>query len=233
MDRIAKQYIELQARQLHRQIWAQRYRFFPNGDWTTIRLCDPRIACEVLGISYEEFPFIDSRFARPDEGKVLAGLIDRQAKRIVVSDALPSQVMRFTAGHELGHWCLHPGHVLHRDMPVSGSDVPAAQRSEIEQQADYFAACFLMPRKAVIRAFQERFQVEVPLHFTDSLAYWLSPNDPAALCSVPQHSLAREKALAHCSGIAGHQFQSLADEFRVSVGAMALRIRELGLVSWP
>ncbi|WP_133490612.1 ImmA/IrrE family metallo-endopeptidase [Alcanivorax sp. 24] len=232
MDPAIKQYIGLQARQLHGQIWSQRERLFPNGDWTPTQLCDPRIACEVLDISYEELPYIDSRFARADEGKVLAGLIDRQAGRIVVSDALPDPVMRFTAAHEVGHWCLHPGHILHRDMPVSGSDVPSL-RSEIEQQADYFAACFLMPKKSIIKAFQNRFRVQLPLHFTDVLAYWLSPNDADSLISAPQSSLAREKALAQCTGLTSQRFQSLADEFKVSVGAMALRIRELGLVSWP
>lgn len=232
MDRVKKQYIELQARQLHRQIWSQRDRLFPDGVLSPARLCDPRIGCEVLGISYEELPYIDPRFARPEEGKVLAGLIDRQAQRIVISDALPNQVMRFTAAHELGHWCMHQDHILHRDMPVSGSDV-VYQRSEVEQEADYFAACFLMPRKSVIKGFQSRFKVQVPLHFTDSLAYWLSPNDPNSLISASQDSLAREKALAQYTGVAGERFQSLADEFKVSVGAMALRLRELGLVSWP
>lgn len=82
-------------------------------------------------------------------------------------------------------------------------------------------------------AFQKQFKVRTPLRFDDGLAYWLCPEDPESLLYVEQSSLAREKALSKCTGLAGRSFPSLADQFKVSVGAMALRIRELRLVDWP
>lgn len=233
MDSLAKKYIELQVEQLHRRIWKQRDRFSPDGNWSLTELFDPQSACEVLGVQYERVSFIDARFARAEEGNTIAGLIDRQSNRVVVCDTQSPQVMRFTGGHEIGHWCLHPDQVLHRDMPLSGSDVPIQRRSAFEQEADYFSACFLMPAKAVRMAFQKQFNVRVPLQFDDRLAYWLSPEDPESLLYVEQKSLAREKALSRCTALAGRTFPSLADQFKVSVGAMALRIRELKLVSWP
>jgi Zn-dependent peptidase ImmA (M78 family) len=54
---------------------------------------------------------------------------------IVVTSGKPGDRMRFSIAHELGHLVLHRG--------AEGS------RSELEKQADEFAAEFLMPREAI------------------------------------------------------------------------------------
>jgi Zn-dependent peptidase ImmA (M78 family) len=66
--------------------------------------------------------------------------------------------MNFTAAHELGHIILHEQAVLHRDRPFDGSsNIP---KDLIEQQADKFAALFLMPANVVKDVFYEIFETE-------------------------------------------------------------------------
>lgn len=160
MDLLAKRYIELQVEQLHRKIWKQRERFFPNVDWSLTELFSPRSACETLGIQYEQFPFIDARFARAEEGNVIAGLIDRQSNRIVVCDTQSPQVMRFTGGHEIGHFCLHPDQVLHRDRPLSGSDVPFLKAFYVRGRSRLLLCVFPNARKGGSYGVSEAVQSE-------------------------------------------------------------------------
>jgi len=61
---------------------------------------------------------------------------------------------RFTVAHEIGHWLLHApdddggagGAPLHRRR---------SEKDPLEWQADYFAACLLMPRDMVVPAWHE------------------------------------------------------------------------------
>ena len=64
----------------------------------------------------------------------------------------------FTCAHEAGHWVLH-----RRYMDAEGGDNskdeaivcrPRDAKAPIEWQADYFAACLLMPEKEIREAFQ-------------------------------------------------------------------------------
>jgi len=65
----------------------------------------------------------------------------------------------FTCAHEAGHWVLH-----RRYVDVEGGDNSKDEaivcslrdaKAPIEWQADYFAACLLMPEKAIREAFQK------------------------------------------------------------------------------
>jgi len=65
----------------------------------------------------------------------------------------------FTCAHEAGHWVLH-----RRYVDVEGGDNskdeaivcrPRDAKAPIEWQADYFAACLLMPEKEIREAFQK------------------------------------------------------------------------------
>ena len=65
----------------------------------------------------------------------------------------------FTCAHEVGHWVLHRRYV---DMEeTNNSKVEAIvcslknAKAPIEWQADYFAACLLMPEKEIREAFQK------------------------------------------------------------------------------
>jgi len=64
----------------------------------------------------------------------------------------------FTCAHEVGHWVLHRRYV---DVPGRRSKGEAIvcrlseAKEPIEWQADYFAACLLMPEKEIRAAFQK------------------------------------------------------------------------------
>lgn len=197
---------------------------------TLMELLEPKIICQTLGIHYEEHPTIAHAFG---PRRKIGGLLDRQTGKIAVSMEFPVETMRFTAAHEIGHWLMHPGEIMHRDMPIdthTPGDSPATRIEET--QADHFAACLLMPRKLVKQAFQARFGAP-PVRFTEAVAFALCAHDPDSLLAVPADSLQRELALATCTHWGHYQFDSLAQHFKVSKKAMAIRLKELRLISWP
>jgi Zn-dependent peptidase ImmA (M78 family) len=65
----------------------------------------------------------------------------------------------FTCAHEVGHWLLHRHYAetAGRSEREVGSIIcrSASAREPIEWQADFFAACLLMPEEAVGTAFRE------------------------------------------------------------------------------
>ena len=65
----------------------------------------------------------------------------------------------FTCAHEAGHWVLHRQHVdvEGRCNSKGGAIVSRLSNAKapIEWQADYFAACLLMPEKEIREAFQK------------------------------------------------------------------------------
>lgn len=72
----------------------------------------------------------------------------------------------FTCGHEAGHWVLHRRYVEAAGRLNSGAEAIVCRgtdsRLPIEWQADYFAACLLMPEKHLREAFLQACG-EVPL----------------------------------------------------------------------
>ncbi|MGH6881774.1 MAG: ImmA/IrrE family metallo-endopeptidase, partial [Hypericibacter sp.] len=160
----------------------------------------------------------------------IAGLIDRQANKIAVSRKFPPETMRFTGAHELGHWLMHSKEVMHRDRPIKGLSSDGAARSPREQEADYFAACFLIPKKPLVAAFELAFKTKTPFVFNDTSAFWLCGTDPDSLLRADSSSLDRALALASAEHYAGTHFISLAKQFRVSITSMAIRLKELKLL---
>jgi Zn-dependent peptidase ImmA (M78 family) len=75
--------------------------------------------------------------------------------------------LNFTWAHEAGHWILHRKFVVaeRRSDSVGAKILCRTEDSKkpMEWQADYFAACLLMPEQFVHRAFQEAFG-RWPLH---------------------------------------------------------------------
>jgi Zn-dependent peptidase ImmA (M78 family) len=65
----------------------------------------------------------------------------------------------FTCAHEAGHWVLHRQYVSGQGRGSSNGDAIVCRlrdaKAPIEWQADYFAACLLMPEKEVREAFNE------------------------------------------------------------------------------
>lgn len=222
--------IENAARALQKQIWAERNKLWPEHRPNTLEMFQPEVAARILGFEYcyeEEL----RNFGREHRGSEIAGAIDRQRGLIAISKRFSIPTQRFTGGHEIGHLLLHSEQiVMHRDRPIGGMVDQTTPRPPIEREADYFAACFLAPRKLVVESFQSRFG-KPPLRLDDTTAFWLCPNDADSLLRHPTGALDYEIAVAGCCSFAGRPFRSLAQLFDVSVTTMAIRLRELRLLA--
>jgi hypothetical protein len=88
-------------------------------------------------------------------------------KRIAINEKLLRENigrMFFTCGHEIGHIVLHSRYIAgHEEKPVKRTGEQeivcreVASKKRGEWQADYFAACLLMPEENVRRAFTTIF----------------------------------------------------------------------------
>ena len=64
----------------------------------------------------------------------------------------------FTCAHEVGHWVLHRRYVDVQGRRLKGEAIVCRlsdAKAPIEWQADYFAACLLMPEKEIREAFKK------------------------------------------------------------------------------
>lgn len=225
MDR---QDIELAAREIQRDIWRKRLILIPGQSLSARDVVDPSIAAYYLGLDYQEYPDLGN-FGYRGERFAIAGLIDRNEKKIAVATRFPLGTVRFTAAHEIGHWLLHPGEsILHRDRPITG--ISFERRPEIEREADYFAACFLVPKKQLINSLQQLFQCELPIRIDESAAFQLSPHDPDLLLRLDVDAMQNAIAVATARAFGNRRFDSLAQQYGVSVSTMAIRLNELGLI---
>ncbi len=83
-----------------------------------------------------------------DKFSEYSGMIDKKAKVIYINGEEPLYRQRFTIAHELGHWILkHQAEVDYRNNQ--------APYSAEELQADYFAACLLMPKNTFLNVYQK------------------------------------------------------------------------------
>lgn len=220
--------IESRARKLQMQIWEQRHVIWPDREAKPLEMLDPAIAAFILGVKYEIHE--ELRLLGQSNQYEIAGIFDRQSEKIAVSRRFSDEIMRFTGAHEIGHFLLHPGHVMHRDRPIKGLASSTYNRASQEVEADYFAACFLMPRKIVKEALESIFLTKAPFVFDDHSAFWLNPGNSAALLRPYDGALDRAHALASAQSYGGRHFTSLAKLFRVSPSSMAIRLTELGLI---
>lgn len=224
MDKMA---IEKEARRLQVEIYGQRAVRYPLGVPDIPTLFDPRNVADHCGLFYETRDRLDTDYRGGGEA---AGLWQRDRSTILVSGRFPYEVQRFTAAHEIGHFILHPNigdRTLHREMAVGSV---SHYRSHIEREADYFAACLLMPRNAVIKQFELRFGDKHPLVLTETVAFHLKA-DERVLFAQPAGSVMFAEAVARAAQFDRCRFKPLAGHFGVSVRAMALRLDELGLVA--
>jgi Zn-dependent peptidase ImmA (M78 family) len=229
--------IEMEVRKLHKSIWNEYKK--QSGDIIPkdpISLLDPSAAIGMLGYDYEVAESLGHFVGSDIE---VAGLIDLDAKKVSISRQFPNQVRRFTAAHELAHLVLHykPGSTLlgqsqlHRDRALdgSGSGAPGGKPDPIERSADKFAAWHLMPERLVTKVFYAKFHTT---HFklTQGTMGLLRTPSFKGKAQWPQNRRELAKFIAACEFYAGKNFQSLADQFGVSIGAMAIRLEELELV---
>lgn len=126
----------------------------------------------------------------------------------------------FTCAHEVGHWVLHRRYVRSKKRTNSGSTAIVCRASEakepIEWQADYFAACLLMPADAVREAFQR--VCELPEIVFNNIESRSGAGSPAIEPCVEHWPLLAE-AVCETGGFSN-----------VSKQAMIIRLQELGLL---
>lgn len=223
-------HIESEARRLQVEVWSQRKVLFELGDPPIQQVLSPDVAARVCGLEYEYRDRIGA--ATGGYHYEAAGLFDRERGIISISTHFPFEVQRFTGGHELGHFVLHEwvgDRVAHRDRcVVDGLTNP--NRPLEEREADYFAACYLAPKRLVETEFRSRFG-RVPLKLSETLAFHLRGSQAQALLTAVPGSLDFAIAVAGCHSLDGQRFVALADHFGISVTAMAIRLRELDLVA--
>ncbi|MBE7181096.1 MAG: ImmA/IrrE family metallo-endopeptidase [Terriglobus roseus] len=123
------------------------------------------------------------RLMSPDLGKDASGVLVRKdgVTVIGVNRSHPKTRQRFTAAHELGHALLHGSTDVHHDADFQvnlRSDLSAQGTDPEEIEANYFAACLLMPR-----SFLE----------ADPRAFFMDMEDPTAVA-----------ALARSYGVSAH-----------------------------
>ena len=232
LDQTTKCWIERWAQDVLGQVKAS-HRQSPlvatGSAFNPVDLLDPLVVAKVLGLEYREEPDL-GQFGMKGRRFRVGGAFNRPSRLICVLDSLKPQVRRFTAGHEFGHYMLHPDEQMHRDIPI---DSHVKSRSPKEEEADYFAACLLMPAAFVELEFTSIFGNQLPLRIDENLAFHLklNPHDPDFLLRPTRDRWERERALSIATALGGMHFESLAERFRVSSTAMAIRISELRLVA--
>jgi hypothetical protein len=139
---------------------------------------------------------------------------------------------RFTLAHEAGHWRLHKAYYLEDPNqgklfgPGLGQPTYVCRSSEakkpVEWQADYFAACVLMPRELVV----------------DSWHRWRGSLDAVCINDLRENGGSFPSGQTVPPDVAGSEdavfekfCRPLAGKFEVSAQALRIRLEELELLS--
>lgn len=222
-------WIEQAARKLQQDIWQRRSEFWPdNVPSDPAKLLDPEVAFRLIGYRYELADTLGQYSSESGTFEV-AGIIDRASRLAQNSRQLPFETRAFTAAHELGHALLHGGMHMHRDRPLDGSQQDRGRRDRTEYEADKFASFFLMPERLLRTRFQQLFLCE-RFSIDEATAFALDPADKYRLLAKKKSLRDLSRILASATSYNGRQFPSLAKQFNVSVGAMAIRLEELDLL---
>jgi hypothetical protein len=223
------QWIEQAARTLQENIWRRRYELCADGvPEDPVELLDPAIALDLLGFEFEMAETL-GRFTSGGSTFEVAGVIDRPAKHVQISRQMPFNTRRFTAAHELAHAVVHEGIQMHRDRPLDGSGQERGARDEIEKEADKFASFFLMPENLMRTRFRQHFLCD-KFELNDATAFALDPSGSMNLLLGKNSLRDISRILAKTESFNGRYFRSLADQFHLSVEAMAIRLEELSLL---
>ncbi|MCP3963543.1 MAG: TIR domain-containing protein [bacterium] len=232
------------ARKILRKVY-RRWRSIWEHRPDPLDMLDPEIALRHLhGYTVEWVPEIPVE-RRGVKDKV-AGLLDRRARKILISSFFGPLVGRFTLAHELGHLEMHSEHVLYRDPPracPTGERNPPGQVatddlwSSEEREADQFAAEYLMPRRQLEPRFRRQFGMD---RFDTNLTFEELANRlhlsidgrvrASDLEKMDRRTISRLVARSlPFSAETGDR--SLAQLFRVSHEAMAIQLEDHDLVT--
>jgi len=232
-QRITKEYshshieIELRARNLLKKIWQNRNIIWSNAiPSNPIDMLDPVIALKFSGYDCDLDETLGQFYSY---GKLIevAGTIDKSSAKVRISRQFKNNIQNFTAAHELGHALLHQASGLHRDRPLDGANI---SRDAVELEADKFATFFLMPKNLVKTTFEKFFLTDKFL-LNEETAFALGLGDFIELKKKVKTLRQLSKMLASAEHYNGRHFISIANQFRVSTGALAIRLEELELLA--
>lgn len=219
--------IEQRVKNLHRRIWQNRNKIWSNAaPPNPIDMLDPVIALKFVGYDCELDETLGQFYS---DGKLIeiAGTIDKSSTKIHISRQFKNNIQNFTAAHELGHALMHQTNSLHRDRPLDGT---AISRDPIEWEADKFATFFLMPAKLVKTTFKKFFLTD-KFFLNEETAFALGYGDFMELKGKVKTLRQLSTMLASAEQYNGRHFISLANQFRVSIEATAIRLEELELLA--
>ncbi|MBL3677529.1 MAG: ImmA/IrrE family metallo-endopeptidase [Alphaproteobacteria bacterium] len=123
-------------------------------------------ATQVLGlqIHFEDLEALTGEKAMglilPKEHLILC---DRSLEPVGPKGQHNDKVLRFTVGHEIGHFCFHPHHMDDENTMLFHKNLPSKERNRLEIQANKFAACLAMPEydvRIAYTTFREHFESE-------------------------------------------------------------------------
>ena len=223
--------IETRVRQLQNTIWKYRNVIWkhdvPDIETDILR---PEIVLEkILGFQCKKSTTLGVHEIQGKQINV-AGLIDWKNKIVEISQDFSREIQNFTAAHELGHALLHQQNRLHRDRALDGSGTPG-HRDLQEWQADKFATYFLMPRKLVESKFEDLFLMK-KFKVDEETVFALTAGSVSDFKEKYKELRDFSEFLAVAEYFNGKHFYSISKQFRVSAGAMAIRLEELKLVEF-
>jgi hypothetical protein len=228
----------LEAARLSAKLLLQRVWSSSNSDNVREVLLDaPQLAARELQISTDHAPIILGE-------NMIAGALDRVARKIIIATRFPLPSQRFTFAHELGHLMLHSDQIYFRDRELSGPSFDGI-RPYYEIEADAFAAEFVMPRKYLEQVFLQSFGKIIDGTEPDvELAQSVSARGVSArgiLGGKPKKwspselattsPLNRARAIATTSNYKGKNFDALNRHFKVSATAMGIQLLQMGLIT--
>ena len=227
--------LEIASRRfLEESVRLQAHRLWPDASPDHLGMLDIEKLCQAAGLAYDEADGFPTTFANRGKQFQVIGLLDTQRHLVLVDSNLPLAIKRFTAAHELAHYLLHAqrkGYIPHRERPISEEERARQDRCVLEQEADYFASCLLIPRKLLQRHFEQIFgDISRPMVINEHVAHQICPSAPH---SMFESAICRAIAVAGYRNVQMGRKHSLADTFKVSKQAMGWRLLELGYVDWP
>jgi hypothetical protein len=142
---------------------------------------------------------------------------------------------RFSVAHEVGHWRLHRSYIARDHDQIALFEAPmeptvicriSQENESIEWQANFFAACLLMPRRRVHEEWKGCLGRTRPLLLSD-----LRPNGKVMMRAQSMiYEQGRNEARAVDDALFEEVAKPIARRFDVSPQAMRLRLEKLGLL---
>jgi formiminotetrahydrofolate cyclodeaminase/Zn-dependent peptidase ImmA (M78 family) len=221
--------IQAAVEQLQAVLWNHRETLWAQVPSDDVKVLDPQRALEVLGYSCEIDDTLGT-FNSADGAFEIAGLFEANLGHVKLSRQFSQEEQTFTAAHELGHAVLHPYmDGAHRDRPLTGG---SRSREPREAEADKFAALFLMPPNILRERFVANFATS-KFVLDDDSAFWIAGLRLEEVRSRFRTRREVSRYLASADRYAGRQIVPLAEQFRVSPEALAIRLEELKLFEFP